>query len=434
MVSYAQAAVGLSRQTGPQRPVILSVKAPRAHTPQIERAAQWRRNSQFVPIVLEQQLEIASVVMTAPVSRLRLPGLSGRGFEPALAVAPYEQYPATLNMADLRDSGGHSMGASRSANPAIDSVWQGLATPGFLPFDIEQPLMQQQAQPTLALRPVPRVTYIPPRDSRKHIYLAAPAETWCGPVESFESSRLTLESLLAPAATNCTPASLCIPGPSDTSFAFGFKNLQVAAATSTWQDASPWEAPKVRLHEPLISVRGPSCRSLISSDSRPSRSDAFFKLAAFSYCGTVDPARPHATPNIITSDFTGDSDLEMLEVVTAATSDDFEATATVESIELPSTPARPLPALFVTSFEERVWPVYIAVRHSHPQWLKWKATSTNDWMSDSVYQPLHDIPADGNFWSEELKQSGVRAFGPFRMETNAQPGLQWSLCRTSTRR
>ena len=439
MVSHAQAAVELGRQSGPQIPVVFSVKAPRVYTPQIDRAGQGTRNAQFVTIVLEQQLESASVGMTASVSRLRLPGLSGRGFEPTLAVAPYALYPETLSVANLRDAGGHSSGTSRSANPAIDSVRQGLVNPGFLPFDIEQPLMQQQTQPTPALRPAPNLTYIPLRDSSKDICLAAAAETWYDPIELCYPGLLTLESLPPASATNSTLPSSCILGPSDSSFSFGFKHLQVAAATSTWQDASPLEVPKVRLHEPLISLRGPSSRSLIPSDSRSSRSDDRpFKAAAFSYGeygpGTVDQTRVRATPNIITSDFTGDSDLEMLEAVLAADGADFQPTETVETTEPLDTPARPLPSLFVAALQERVCPMSFSVQRSLPRWLQLSATSTNDWMSDSVYQPLHKIPADGNFWSEELKQSGVRAFGPFRMETNAQPELQWSPCKTSTRR
>jgi hypothetical protein len=438
MVSHAQAAVELGRQSGPQIPVVFSVKAPRVYTPQIDRAGQVRRNAQFVPIVVEQQLEIAPVGMTASVSRLRLPGLAGRGFEPTLAAATYELYPETLSVANLRDAGGHSSGTSRSANPAIDSVRQGLVNPGFLPFDIEQPLMQQQTQPTPALRPAPNLTYIPLRDSSKDICLAAAAETWYDPIELCYPGLLTLESLPPASATNSTLPSSCILGPSDSSFSFGFKHLQVAAATSTWQDASPLEVPKVRLHEPFISLRGPSCRSLTSSESRPSRNDRPFKPAAFSYGeygpGTVDQTRVRATPNIVTSDFTGDADLEILEVVVSTADEDFESTATLDSTEPPDTPARPLPGLFAASLQKRVCPMSFSLQRSHPRWLKWSATSTNDWMSDSVYRPPHNIPADGNFRSEELKQSGARAFGPFRMEMNAQPELQWSPCKTSTRR
>jgi len=438
MVCHALAAVELGWQSDPQMPVVFSVKAPRVYTPQIDRAGEGRRNAQFVPIVVEQQLEIAPVGMTASVSRLRLPGLAGRGFEPTLAAATYELYPETLSVANLRDAGGHSSGTSRSANPAIDSVRQGLANPGFLPFDIEQPLMQQQTQPTPALRPAPNLTYIPLRDISKDICLAAAAETWCDPIELCDSSFLTLESLLPASATNSTLPSSCILGPSDTSFSFGFKHLQIAAATSTWQDASPLEVPKVRLHEPLISLRGPSCRSLIPSDSRSSRSDTSFKLAPFSHCDyrpeTVNQPRPELTSNIIRSDFTEDSDREMLEVVVATDGADFEPTETVEPNEPPNIAARPLPGLFVASLQERVCPLSFSVQRSLPQWLKWSATSTNDWMSDSVYQPLHKIPADGNFWSRELMQSGVGAFGPFRMEMKTQPELQWSPCKTSTRR
>jgi hypothetical protein len=124
----------------------------------------------------------------------------------------------------------------------------------------------------------------------------------------------------------------------------------------------------------------------------------------------------------------------MLEAVLAADGADFQPTETVETTEPLDTPARPLPSLFVAALQERVCPMSFSVQRSLPRWLQLSATSTNDWMSDSVYQPLHKIPADGNFWSEELKQSGVRAFGPFRMETNAQPELQWSPCKTSTRR
>jgi len=438
MVSHAQAAVELGWQSGPHIPVVFSVKAPRVYTPQIDRVGQGRRNAQFVPIVLEQQLESASVGMTASVSRLRLPGLSGRGFEPTLATAEYEPYPETLNVANLRDAGGHSIGTPRSANPAIDSVRQGLANPGFQPFDIEQPVMQQLTQPTLALRPGPNSTYIPLRDGSKYIYPAAAVETWCDPIELCDFSLLTLESLLPASATNSALPSSCILGPSDTSFSFGFKHLQVAAATSTWQEATPWEAPKVRLHEPLISLRGPSSRSLISSDSRPSRHDRSFKPAAFSYGeygpGTVGQTRVRATPHIVTSDFAEDADLEILEVVVSTADEDFESTATLDSTEPPDTPARPLPGLFAASLQKRVCPMSFSLQRSHPRWLKWSAASTHDWMSDSVYRPPHNIPADGNFRSDELKQSGVRAFGPFRMETNAQPELQWSPCKTSTRR
>ncbi len=438
MVSHAQAAVGLGRPSGPQTSVVPSVKASRAYTPQIERAGQAGRNAPFVPIVLEQQLDSASVGMTAAVSRLRLPGLTGRGFEPTQAAATYELYPETLSGANLRDAGGHSSGTSRSANPAMDSVRQGLANPGFQPFDIEQPLMQQQTQPTPALRPAPNLTYLPLRDSSKDICLAAAVETWCDPIELCDSSLLTLESLPPASATNSTLPSSCILGPSDPSFSFGFKHLQVAAATSTWHEASPWEVSKVRLHEPLISLRGPSCRSLISSGSRPPRDDSPFKPAAFSYGehgpGTADQTRVHPTPNIVTRDFTGDADLEMLEVAVTADGTDFEPAETVETVEPPNTPARPFPGLFAASLQKRVCPMSFSVQRSHPKWLRWSATSTNDWMSDSVYRPPHNIPADPNFLSGELKQSGVRAFGPFRMETNAQPELQWSPCKTSTRR
>ena len=70
-VSHVQAAVELDLQSDPQAAVVLNVKAPPAYTPPIERAGQGRRNSQFVPIVLEQPLESASVGMTTSVSRLR---------------------------------------------------------------------------------------------------------------------------------------------------------------------------------------------------------------------------------------------------------------------------------------------------------------------------------------------------------------------------
>lgn len=438
MVCHALAAVELGWQSDPQMPVVFSLKAQRVYTPQIGRAGKGRHNAQFVPIVVEQQLEIAPVGMTPSVSRLRLPGLAGRGFEPTLAAATCELYPETLSVANLWDVRGHSSGISRSANPVIDSYRQGLANPGFLPFDIEQPLMQQQTQLTPALRPAPNLTYIPLRDSNKDICLAAAAETWCDPIELCDSSLLTLESLLPTSATNSTLRSSCILDPSDTSFSFGFKQLQVAAATSTWQEATPWEVPKVRPHEPLIALRGPSCRSLTSSDPRPSRNDRPFKPAAFSYGeygpGTVDHTRVRATPNIVTSDFTGDSDLEILEADVLTAGEDFESTAILDSTEPPDTPARPLPGLFAASSQKWVFPMSFSLQRSHPRCLKWSATSTNDWMSDSVYRPPHNIPADGNFRSEELQQSGVRAFGPFRMETNAQPELEWSPCKTSTRR
>jgi len=438
MVSHAQAPVEIGLHSGPQTPVVLSVKAPRAYTPQIERAGQGKRNAQFVSIVLEQQLENAAVAMTASVSRLRLPGLSGRRFEPTLAFAAYEQYPATLNVANLRDADGHGIGTSRSANPAIGSVRQGLANPGFLPFDIEQPLMQEQTQATLSWRPAPNLTYIPLRDGGKQIDLAAAAETWCDPIELCDSSPLTLESLLPPSATNSILPSLCILKPSDTSSSFAFKHLQVAAATSPWHDASSWDVPKVRLHEPLISLRGPSSRSLISSDPRPSRSDSAFKLAPFSYCeyrpGTVNQWRPELSTNSIPGDFARDSDMETLEMVLATDGADFEPTQTVETTEPPDTPARPLPGLFVGAVEERFYPMSFSSQRSHSHWLNRTVMSTNAWVSNPVHQPPHDVADQTNFWNEALKQSGVRAFGPFRMGANAQPELQWAPCRTSTRR
>ena len=440
MVSHAQEAVELGRQSGPQTPVVLSAKAARAYSPQIERASQGRHNAQFVPIVIEQELESATVGMTTPVSRrLRLAGLSGRGFEPTLVAATYERYPATLNdFVDLQPIVGHSKGTSRSANPVIDGVRQGLVNPGFLPFDIEQPLMQEQTQATPALRPTPNLTYIPLRDGGKHIYAAAAAETWCDPIELCEPSALTLESLLPASTTNSTLLSPCILGPWDTLSSSAIKHLPVAAATSPWHDASPWDVPKVRMHEPLVSLRSPSCRSLISRDSGPSRSDSSFKLAPFSYCeyrpGTVNPPRPELITNSIASDFAGDADLEMLEMALASDGADFEPTETVETLEPQDAPARLLPGLFVIALRERFCLMSFSGQRSHPQGLKWSVTSTNDWVADTVHPPLHDVTAQSNFWSEELKQSGVRAFGPFRMGANAQPELQWAPCRTSTRR
>ncbi len=337
-VSHAQASSELDLQSDPQTAVVLSVKAPPAYTPQIERTGQGRRNAPFVPIVLEQQLETISVGMTASVSRLRLPVLSGRGLEPTLTVATFEQYPEALNVANLQDAGGHSIGTSRSANPAVDSVRQGLANPGFLPFDIEQPLMQEQRQATLALRPAPNLTYIPLRDSDKQVSFAAAAETWCDPIELGDFSPLILESFLQPSATNSTLPSLRVLGPSDTSSSVTFKHLQVAAATSPWHDASPWSVPKVRLHEPLISLRGPSCRSLISSDSRSSRNDTSFRLAPFSYCefsaGPVKHWRPELATDNVPGDFARDSDVEMLEMALANDSAEFEPTETVEDYRI----------------------------------------------------------------------------------------------------
>ena len=126
--------------------------------------------------------------------------------------------------------------------------------------------------------------------------------------------------------------------------------------------------------------------------------------------------------------------MEMLETVLATDRADFEPTDTVETATLPDTPARLLPGLFVVALQDRFCPMSFSVQRSYPQWLKTTVTSTNDWTLDPVHQPLQDVAAQGNFWSEELKQSGVRAFGPFRMGANAQPELQWAPCRTSMRR
>ncbi len=75
----------------------------------------------------------------------------------------------------------------------------------------------------------------------------------------------------------------------------------------------------------------------------------------------------------------------------ATGSADFEPTDTVETTEPLDTPARLLPGLFVVALQERFCLTSIPVQRSHPRWLEWSATSTNDWMSDSVYRPLHNL-------------------------------------------
>src|SRR6202035_82665 len=141
-----------------------------------------------------QELRAAPVRMTESVSRLRSLGISGRGFEPTLAVATYEQYPAANDSDNLQWVTGRSLRASGSTNPAIDWMRQGLAYPEFLSFDIEQRLPEEQTTIPVASRPVANFTNRPVRDGGKHLHLSAAAGTWCDPIKLLPPAPLTLES------------------------------------------------------------------------------------------------------------------------------------------------------------------------------------------------------------------------------------------------
>lgn len=120
--------------------------------------------------------------MTESVSRFQSLGISGRGFEPALAVATYEQYPAAADFDDLKHVTGRSPRASSATKPAINWMRQGLANPEFLSFDIEQRLPEQTTAP-IALPTVATFTNKPVRYGGKHLHLSTGAETWCEPIE-----------------------------------------------------------------------------------------------------------------------------------------------------------------------------------------------------------------------------------------------------------
>ena len=425
--------MGTGLQTSPTIPVVLTVRTTCGYAAPVTREGQDRRNAQFVPFVLEQELSTAPVRITEPVARLRSVGISGRGLEPTLAIATYEQYPAARDSDELHHITGRSVRSSGSTDFAIDWMRRGFASPDFLSFDIEQPMPEEQNMAPIASQPAATFRNRPVREGGNHLDLSAAAGTWSEPFELLPLDPLTLESSLLSGATNRTlPHSLLKPldGVAE------FRHLNVAAATSTWCEPTPWEVAKTRAHEPLLSLRGPSCKSLVPSVASQTRSDSLFPPAPFVYedrgGSRLDQGLDAAAPSI-TSDPASTWDLEALNTVLSNAGADFDPAASDEDSEV-DTETRRVPGLFAGALQERFFPMSFTLQRSHPQWLNCSVIRTPDPAPNPDQWTLHDAPYDSNFSRRELEQSGVRAFGPFRMETNAQPGLQWSPCRTSTRR
>ena len=431
--AHPQEAVGTGWQSGPKIPVVLTVKTTCRYTSPVTREGQDRRNAHFVPFVLEQELRTAPVRMAESVSRLRFLGISGRGFEPTLAAATYEQYTAASDSDQLQHIAGRSLRSSGSTHSAIDWMRQGFAGPDFLSFDIEQPLPEEQNMSPIASQPMATFSNRPVREGGNHLPLSGAAGAWSEPFELLPPGPLALESSLLSGATNRTlPLSLLEP----LDGVVEFRHLTVAAATSTWCEPTPWEVAKSRAHEPLLSLRGPSCKSLVPSAASQSRSDSLFPLAPFVYeyrGGSRPEQGQESAARTLTSDPASTWDLEALSAVLSNASADADPAASEEDSEV-DTETRRVPGLFDAALQERSVPMSFTLQRSHLQWLNCSVIRTPDRAPDPAQWPLRDAPSDSNFWTRELEQSGVRAFGPFRMRANAQPGLQWSPCRTSTRR
>jgi hypothetical protein len=371
--------------------------------------------------------------MTEPVSRVRSLEISGRGFEPALAVAAYEQYPVASDSEKLQHITGRGLRSSGSTNSTIDWMRQGFASPDFLSFDIEQPVPEKQNMAPITSQPAATFRNRPVREGGNYLRLSAAAGTWSEPFELLPPDSLTLESSLLSGATTYTlPLSILklLDG------AVEFRHLAVAAATSTWCEPTPWEVAKTRAHEPLLSLRGPSCKSLVPSAASQSRSDSLFPLAPFVWedrGGSLPDRGQESAAHTVTRGPASTWDLEALDRVLSSAGADFDSAASEEDSEM-ETDTRRVPGLFAGAVQERFFPLSFTLQRSYPQWLNCSVISTPDPAPDPAHWPLHNAPYDSNFSRRELEQSGVRAFGPFRMRANAQPGLQWSPCRTSTKR
>ena len=332
--AHTQEAVGTDWQSGPKIPVVLTVRTTGRYASQVTREGQDRRNAQFVPFVLEQELRAAPVRMAESVSLLRSLGISGRGFEPTLAVATYEQYPAEGDSDKLQHITGRSLSSSGSTNSAIDWMRQGFASPYFLSFDIEQPMPEEQNTAPIGSQPMANFRNRPVREVGNHLHLSAAAGTWSEPFELLPPGPLTLESSLMSGATNCTlPLSLLEP----LDGVVEFRHLTVAAATSTWCEPTPWEVAKTRAHEPLLSLRGPSCKSLIPSTASQPRSDSLFPLAPFVYeyrGGSRPDQGQEAAAHTLTSDPASTWDLEALNTVLSSAGADSDPAASEEDFEV----------------------------------------------------------------------------------------------------
>jgi len=251
----------------------------------------------------------------------------------------------------------------------------------------------------------------------------------------FETVPLKLESLQPSFATKVTLPSHFGLDLWSTSATQGFKHLPVAAATATWHGASPLKDPAIRPHEPFMSLRGPSFRSLVSPE-RKLASETPFQPIPFAYFDlrpeTIYPVRPEVVATIIASDFDGDHGRNTSEALHAGSgeTEPGDTSEFLEAAECLDDSIGAFPELFVAAAQQRVYPMSFSLQRSHLHWSGWITSGTHEWTSSPIERPAPDI-ADDNFWRGELVQSGVRAFGPFRMQMNAQPQLEWSPCRTS---